>query len=1182
MRWDFAGGQDVSRLRLDLDFQRGFGTDATDEDSRVHIGISRAGAATNNSDFRPFELRILNNGTISINHLDGTEHEIPYSTDSLNHLTVFANSHDSLSAAYSDPELGDDVLAPNTFHVYLNGALVGKYNFHITPDPVNAPEIVFNENDNDLGRVGFYQDTSRQGGVIFDNIVLQDFGGPYFEADFEGDAVGEQPVGPFTFSPGSNTATNGAIVVGPASDPAAIAGQRSLLIYDESGGDPTHMRWDFAGGQNKSRLRFDVDFKRAFATDATDEDTRVHIGVARAGDATNNSDFRPFEIRILNNGTISINHLNGTEHEIEYNADAVNSLTVFANSHDTLSADFSDPDIGSGVVAPNTFHVFLNGVSVGAYDFHITPDPVNAPQIVFNESDEDLGRFAFYQDTSRQGAIIFDNIVLQDFGAQAGEPPAAPTALTVTEATAQYVRLTWTDNSDDELGFIIRRSTGGAFVQVGSVSADVTEFTDNDVDGGSTYVYRVYATNGVVSDYAELEVTTPAQLVPLITQFSADTQVAQGQEVELSVTALGEEPLTYQWYIGESGDTSNPVSGANAATYNTGPLDSTSSFWVRVSNTHGSDDSPTVTIDVHVPQVYNVSSVDELNDLIDLNLQPGDTVVVAPGYYENAHITIKAYGAEGAPITLAAEASGKSILTGDSFIEIGGEHIVVSGFVLTDGWNQSRNQALSFRAEAGTDLIANNSRFTECAIINYSPENTTGVDRDWVAMYGDNNRVDHCYFGGHTTAGVTLVVWLDGTENNHRIDNNHFHKRASGGGENGWETIRIGTSAYSLSSSRTIVEYNLFEECNGETEIISNKSGDNVFRYNTFLRSQGTLTLRHGDRAWVEGNYFIGGSGVPSTGGIRVIGEDHVIINNYIQNTAGRGGAAIAVYAGVQNSALSEYYAAHNALIANNTIVNVSGPAFTVGEGYGSSNRTVLPTGVTIANNLVYSQSSTGTFVGGEARDTATYEGNIAFGGASVGVSTGFTVTDPMIAMTSEGIWRPQAGSPVIDASVGSYPQVTLDLDGQDRTDAADVGADEVLQDAPGANLGGPLGPSDTGPFYLPANRILPELAPANFFGSGSPQGLNLYQAGNLGYVWATYFPYLWHEQLGWSYAEGGNGAYFLYLYDSQQINGWIYTSNDVYPYLYDYEGERWQYVMESEVGHVWVWDFTVNDWLPF
>jgi poly(beta-D-mannuronate) lyase len=55
-----------------------------------------------------------------------------------------------------------------------------------------------------------------------------------------------------------------------------------------------------------------------------------------------------------------------------------------------------------------------------------------------------------------------------------------------------------------------------------------------------------------------------------------------------------------------------------------------------------------------------------------------------------------------------------------------------------------------------------------------------------------------------------------------------------------------------MSNSRTVVEHNLFQECNGEIEIVSSKSCENTYRYNTFLNCEGAVTLRHGDTspAW--------------------------------------------------------------------------------------------------------------------------------------------------------------------------------------------------------------------------------------------------------------------------------------------------------------------------------------------
>jgi hypothetical protein len=55
-----------------------------------------------------------------------------------------------------------------------------------------------------------------------------------------------------------------------------------------------------------------------------------------------------------------------------------------------------------------------------------------------------------------------------------------------------------------------------------------------------------------------------------------------GQTRTLSVTAQGTTPFTYQWYRGNSGDTSNPV-GTNSSQFTTPPLTDTTTYWVKVS-----------------------------------------------------------------------------------------------------------------------------------------------------------------------------------------------------------------------------------------------------------------------------------------------------------------------------------------------------------------------------------------------------------------------------------------------------------------------------------------------------------------------------------------------------------------------------------------------------------------------
>ena len=78
-----------------------------------------------------------------------------------------------------------------------------------------------------------------------------------------------------------------------------------------------------------------------------------------------------------------------------------------------------------------------------------------------------------------------------------GGGPAAPTNLEASSTSSSSVVLTWTDNSNNEAGFNINRATspGGPFSPAGSVSANITSFTDAGLGAQTTYYYQVVATN---------------------------------------------------------------------------------------------------------------------------------------------------------------------------------------------------------------------------------------------------------------------------------------------------------------------------------------------------------------------------------------------------------------------------------------------------------------------------------------------------------------------------------------------------------------------------------------------------------------------------------------------------------------------------------------------------------------
>ncbi len=418
---------------------------------------------------------------------------------------------------------------------------------------------------------------------------------------------------------------------------------------------------------------------------------------------------------------------------------------------------------------------------------------------------------------------------------------------------------------------------------------------------------------------------------------------------------------------------------------------------------------------------------------------PGDAVVMANGVWTDVTISFFAEGLQGDTITLRAETPGLVVLNGSSRLKIGGSYLKVDGLWFDQGALTS-GHVVEFRRSSSS--LAHHSRLTNCAVTSYNPPGRL-TQYKWVSIYGTHNRVDHCHFAGKTHDGATVVVWLQNPPNDsprwHRIDHNYFGTRPDLG-KNGGESLRIGTSSRSMQHSHVTVEHNLFEECDGEIEIISNKSGSNIFRHNTFRRSSGMLTLRHGNEADVYGNFFLG-EGKSGSGGVRIIGERHRVYNNYFQDLTGTGyRAAVSLVNGVPNSPLNRYFQVKGAQVISNTFVNVR-EAFVFGAGK-SSEQSLPPDSVVVANNLV--STTSGPIV--EYVDEplrVQYAANI-FHGASVGLpdtTAGITAEDPLLEQR-DGLWRPTATSVALDSAV-VFSFVDMDVDGQVRDTLPDIGADE-------------------------------------------------------------------------------------------------------------------------------------------
>lgn len=146
-----------------------------------------------------------------------------------------------------------------------------------------------------------------------------------------------------------------------------------------------------------------------------------------------------------------------------------------------------------------------------------------------------------------------------------------------------------------------RGNVGDTSTQVGTG----TSFTTPALT--QTTSYWVQVSNNCGTKNSNLAtVTVGACNAASITTQPANADVPLNQATVLSVVAAGTSPFTYQWYMGDSGNESQPIAGATNSSYSAGPYATAGvfKFWVKVSNSCGApvnSSTATVTASTCVP-----------------------------------------------------------------------------------------------------------------------------------------------------------------------------------------------------------------------------------------------------------------------------------------------------------------------------------------------------------------------------------------------------------------------------------------------------------------------------------------------------------------------------------------------------------------------------------------------------
>lgn len=435
----------------------------------------------------------------------------------------------------------------------------------------------------------------------------------------------------------------------------------------------------------------------------------------------------------------------------------------------------------------------------------------------------------------------------------------------------------------------------------------------------------------------------------------------------------------------------------------------------------------------------------------------GDEIILADGEYTAKSITLKDIkGTEASPIILRSETIGGAILNSETYIDLRKcEYITFQGFV----FNLS-DESTTLKLQACNNIHITQNIFDGSGEPAYVDDDSR-ESSVWINIQGHyddditishHNTVDHNIFKNKHTLGN--MIRIDGTaetmvSHHDVIAYNHF-KNMGPRAENEMEVIRVGWSAMSESDGFTTIEHNLFEECNGDPEIISVKCNKNTVSHNTFRRCQGTLSLRHGNESLVEGNFFLG-ENAEGTGGVRIYGSDHRIINNHFEGLTGtKWDAPITLTEGDAeegNGSLTKHFRIERAIIAHNTLVNND---YGIEIGYDNQEKySKPPRDVVMAYNIVSgSKNSLVKYI--NAPTNMLWLKNIlhATDGASVGDGVSFETEeaieqDPFLSLDETyNFHKASDQTPSFNPNTDIAGIIEMDIDGQTRSIPTNFGAD--------------------------------------------------------------------------------------------------------------------------------------------
>jgi uncharacterized protein YjiK len=248
-------------------------------------------------------------------------------------------------------------------------------------------------------------------------------------------------------------------------------------------------------------------------------------------------------------------------------------------------------DPASGTASPR--YTFASVGSLGAFASAASALDIGSPGVTVGVSSVSIASASAVEGDSGTSALVL-NVTRTD---------------TSSAFTVDYAVTGGSANASDfslPAGTLNFTASGAATLPISiTVNGDTDPEPDDTVVVTLSNIQNTTGTTIIGTASGTATILNDDNILPTIATQPTSTTLTSGKATTLLVRAGGSPAPRLQWYQGNSGDTSNPVSGATSEVFLTPTLTANTSFWCRATIGANSVDSATATVTI-VPGVTSV------------------------------------------------------------------------------------------------------------------------------------------------------------------------------------------------------------------------------------------------------------------------------------------------------------------------------------------------------------------------------------------------------------------------------------------------------------------------------------------------------------------------------------------------------------------------------------------------